>query len=223
MKGKVVSWNDDKGFGFITPEDQSERVFFHISSVKKASRKPSVGDVVVFDVTRDPQNRLKASHVLLEGVPLANQHVAKSIVTDTVKKDGLDYCAYFVLAVLFMLSAGLLIKTGSPDPAIVPGVLFLVILLFISNRKKQPANALFSCAKCGSVASHDDRTVLAWNRGFNKLYCKSCHQVWLSQHPEQFAQSSNSRVSSRSGCLGLLVVIGFFPVFCIVSAIQWFV
>jgi len=32
MKGKIVSWKDDKGFGFITPEGKSEQVFFHISS-----------------------------------------------------------------------------------------------------------------------------------------------------------------------------------------------
>ena len=28
MKGKIVQWNDEKGFGFITNDDLSERVFF---------------------------------------------------------------------------------------------------------------------------------------------------------------------------------------------------
>ena len=51
MKGKIVSWKDDKGFGFISPEGKNEQVFFHISSVKKAIRKPEVGDAVIFEAS----------------------------------------------------------------------------------------------------------------------------------------------------------------------------
>ncbi len=71
MKGRVSSWNDAKGFGFIAVDNQNEKIFFHISSVKKATRKPSVGDAVVFDASKDSQGRLKATHVLLEGIELA--------------------------------------------------------------------------------------------------------------------------------------------------------
>ncbi|TVT48787.1 MAG: cold shock domain-containing protein [Denitromonas halophila] len=97
MKGKIVSWKDDKGFGFISPEGKNEQVFFHISSVKKATRKPEVGDIVIFEVTKDSQGRLKATHVLLEGVSLANSGSSKKIITEPVKKDALDYFAYFIL------------------------------------------------------------------------------------------------------------------------------
>lgn len=68
MRGKVVTWNDDRGFGFIQPEDHSGEVFFHISAVRNASRRPQPGDRVQFDTTRDKSGRLKAAWVSLEGV-----------------------------------------------------------------------------------------------------------------------------------------------------------
>src|SRR5690606_23022714 len=115
MKGKIISWKDDKGFGFISPEGKNEQVFFHISSVKKAIRKPEVGDIVIFEVAKDSQGRLKATHVLLEGVSLSNSGNSKRIITEPVKKDALDYFAYFALAVLIAISLGLFIKTGAPE------------------------------------------------------------------------------------------------------------
>ena len=148
MKGKIVSWKDDKGFGFISPEGKNEQVFFHISSVKKATRKPEVGDIVIFEVAKDSQGRLKATHVLLEGVSLANSGSSKKIITAPVKKDALDYFAYFILTVLLAISLGLFIKTGTPESALVPGAIFLLVMFFISSRKKQPANKFFSCSKC---------------------------------------------------------------------------
>ena len=76
MNGAISTWNDSKGFGFITPENQSEQVFFHISAVKNNSRRPQKGDRVVFESTRDAQNRLKAKYVLLEGEPVRGKSAA---------------------------------------------------------------------------------------------------------------------------------------------------
>lgn len=221
MKGKIISWKDDKGFGFINPEGKSEQVFFHISSVKKATRKPEVGDAVIFEVAKDSQGRFKATHVLLEGVSLSNPEASKRIVTEPVKKDVIDYFSYFILAILLAISLGLFIKTGSPEPILVPSAIFLLVMFFISSRKKQPANKLFSCSKCRVVSSHDERTVLAWNRGLNRLYCKSCHQAWLREQPKEQQESRDSYSSSKSGCLGLFLVIASVPII-FVGAVTWF-
>lgn len=221
MKGKIISWKGDKGFGFISPDDQSEKIFFHISSVKKATRKPEVGDSVVFEVAKDSQGRLKATYVLLEGVSLASPGTPKEIVTEPVKKDALDYFVYLALILLLTVSLVMVVKTREPESALVPGAIFIAALLFLLSRKKQPANKLFSCSKCRSIASHDERTVLAWNRGFNKIYCKSCHQAWLREQPKEHAENKNSYSSSGSGCLGLFLVFVSFPILCIVGAIKW--
>ena len=34
QRGELISWNDDKGFGFIQPERAGERVFVHISAMR---------------------------------------------------------------------------------------------------------------------------------------------------------------------------------------------
>lgn len=44
LKGKIASWNDDKGFGFITPFDGGNRVFVHIKAFRKSGRRPDVND-----------------------------------------------------------------------------------------------------------------------------------------------------------------------------------
>ncbi|WP_158008491.1 cold-shock protein, partial [Vibrio breoganii] len=33
MEGRVVEWNDDRGYGFISSPISHQRLFFHISSV----------------------------------------------------------------------------------------------------------------------------------------------------------------------------------------------
>ena len=68
MRGKIDQWKDEKGFGFIAPDDGSERVFFHISTIKSQARRPQVGDIVIYEATRDSQNRLKARAVSIEAL-----------------------------------------------------------------------------------------------------------------------------------------------------------
>ncbi|MEQ8755647.1 MAG: cold shock domain-containing protein [Coleofasciculus sp. G1-WW12-02] len=37
-KGRLKTWKDDRGFGFIKPDDSSQDVFLHISGWHKAPR-----------------------------------------------------------------------------------------------------------------------------------------------------------------------------------------
>lgn len=47
-KGKVKFFNDEKGFGFITPEDGSKDLFVHISAVEQGTLKED--QVVEYEV-----------------------------------------------------------------------------------------------------------------------------------------------------------------------------
>ncbi len=53
-KGTVKFFNDQKGFGFITPKDGSKDVFVHVSAVEKAGlRSFGEGTKVSYDVVSE--------------------------------------------------------------------------------------------------------------------------------------------------------------------------
>ena len=66
-KGKISSWNDDKGFGFVTPFDGGDRVFIHIKAIKNRGRRPVVNDVVTYSIAKDNQGRTRAADATLAG------------------------------------------------------------------------------------------------------------------------------------------------------------
>ena len=67
--GKLINWNDAKGFGFIQPDDGSDRVFAHIS-VMRGDARPVAGMAVRFVGSRDAQGRLRAEHMRGTGLAL---------------------------------------------------------------------------------------------------------------------------------------------------------
>ena len=53
-KGTVKWFNDQKGFGFIQPDDGGKDVFVHISAVERAGlRILNEGQKIAFDVVAD--------------------------------------------------------------------------------------------------------------------------------------------------------------------------
>lgn len=63
LQGKVFNWNDDKGFGFVEPNGGGERAFVHIKAFKSRSRRPVNGEVIVYELVRENNNRYKAENI----------------------------------------------------------------------------------------------------------------------------------------------------------------
>ncbi|WP_417787859.1 DUF1294 domain-containing protein [Stutzerimonas xanthomarina] len=64
-RGQLKSWNDQKGFGFIRPEQGSEEIFAHISAMR-GTRRPVQNDRVLYISERDEDGRLRATHIRLD-------------------------------------------------------------------------------------------------------------------------------------------------------------
>ncbi|MBE9013557.1 cold shock and DUF1294 domain-containing protein [Pseudanabaenaceae cyanobacterium LEGE 13415] len=89
QRGKLVRWNNDRGFGFIQPEDQSREIFLHISDVDRAKRSPCVGDIILYQTTPGKQGKPRACHAKIQGatapkVTLQFNPVSVSLVVKVV-------------------------------------------------------------------------------------------------------------------------------------------
>jgi cold shock CspA family protein len=76
--GKLTIWKDDRGFGFIKPEDGSKEVFLHISEVKGLSRRPRLGDVFFYEPQLKKDGKVRAMKVSIQGVAPRTQPVGNS-------------------------------------------------------------------------------------------------------------------------------------------------
>ena len=66
-KGRLTTWNDDKGYGFITPITGSERIFVHISAFQNRNRRPSLNQIVTYTRSTDNKGRICAVEATLSG------------------------------------------------------------------------------------------------------------------------------------------------------------
>ena len=66
-KGKITSWNDEKGFGYITPASGGKPVFVHITAFARRNRRPALNQPVTYALSTDKQGRPCAINVTLTG------------------------------------------------------------------------------------------------------------------------------------------------------------
>lgn len=72
-KGTITSWNDDKGYGFITPSSGEGQVFAHIKAFKYQDRRPEVNRLVTYILSTDKQGRICAAKVIMLAAPVVEK------------------------------------------------------------------------------------------------------------------------------------------------------
>lgn len=60
LRGTLVTWKDDRGFGFIRPDGADDDVFVHIKAFQDSSHRPRVSQQLSFRIEKDGRGRKRA-------------------------------------------------------------------------------------------------------------------------------------------------------------------
>jgi cold shock protein len=85
VKGVLKTWKEDRGFGFIKPDDGGKDIFIHISALKGVSRRPITGDVIYYQIAKDNRGKYKAINAHIEGVKVMEDRTGDLLKTSSNK------------------------------------------------------------------------------------------------------------------------------------------
>jgi len=119
-KGRITSWNDDKGYGFISPLAGGKRIFIHVSALGSRTRRPEVNDVVTYAVSRDAQGRPCAANATLAGDKPTKKASNKRSKTA------------ILFAVVFLAAIGVSAVTGKLSRILLMGYVALSLVTFVA-------------------------------------------------------------------------------------------
>lgn len=100
LTGVLKTWKEDRGFGFITPNNGGRDIFIHISALGEPSRRPVPGDIINYQVVRDKNGKFRAINANIEGVS-----AGQISSTATQSKPGFKW--------IIVAAVGLLILAGA--------------------------------------------------------------------------------------------------------------
>ena len=105
LKGKLIRWNDKKGFGFIKPELGNRDIFIHISSLKNMPRKPIVGDIIFYQIHTDNNGKQRAVNSKIQGLKIPKNQTRTNninVVRKTNQKSKISTLIFTVLIFVFI-------------------------------------------------------------------------------------------------------------------------
>ena len=112
--GKVVEWNDERGFGFINPvngDTPGTKLFFHIRDYRQQGRRPEVGELVRYRAQQS-DGKWKAVDVHRAA---ARTHVSASPSSGSNKPGHPRPISFDILLVaVYLLGVGWTIHRGHP-------------------------------------------------------------------------------------------------------------
>lgn len=167
--GKLKTWNEERGFGFITPTEGGQDIFVHVSELPRGFT-PWPDAALTFEVSLNPQGKKKAVRVRLGTLPaVATAPCARVERRPVRRRTGSSSGARFTKFVLALviLGAGWAAYTRYMAPA-----------PFVSQRLQEqqqraavvglpiPKNEMFGCdgrQHCSQMSSCEEATFFLKN------------------------------------------------------------
>ncbi|MDO4643596.1 MAG: cold shock and DUF1294 domain-containing protein [Cardiobacteriaceae bacterium] len=107
-QGRIINWNDEKGYGFIQIIPGHENLFFHISSFAYHHRRPAVDTAVTLLAVPGQKDGWQATRVLLREHEHAILEEGIYDIADHSKPKKAEGYIYAVLDVIYFLTLTLL-------------------------------------------------------------------------------------------------------------------
>lgn len=63
MRGVIVKWDDEKGYGFIRIDGGNKEIFCHISDFSPRNPRPEINEAVGFEVVSDGKGKFSAKQI----------------------------------------------------------------------------------------------------------------------------------------------------------------
>jgi len=108
LQGRIESWNDERGFGFVVQNSTGKKAFVHISALSDRRQRPVVGALVTYEEGKDDRGRPRAVDV---------RYVARKVhrkpSTGTSPRD-----IALAVAILGVVGAGVFFRVFEPDSAV---------------------------------------------------------------------------------------------------------
>lgn len=86
FKGKLKTWNEERGFGFLEPSQGGQDIFVHAKAFRERVR-PQIGQVMSFEVEPGPQGKKRAKNVEIRPT-----HLQKFRLRERFAQRGLREC-----------------------------------------------------------------------------------------------------------------------------------
>ena len=65
--GTLTKWNDERGFGFISPAEGGGEIFVHISAFPPDGKRPQLNELISYETDTSPDGKSRAVRVMRPG------------------------------------------------------------------------------------------------------------------------------------------------------------
>jgi cold shock CspA family protein len=88
IDGTLSKWNDERGFGFITPNQGGQEIFVHVSAFPKDGVRPTIGEKLSFEIEADNQGKKRAKNLVCPDRRSAARPVRRPARSDRKERPG---------------------------------------------------------------------------------------------------------------------------------------
>jgi cold shock CspA family protein len=143
LQGRIIEWNDERGFGFVVQNGASARTFLHVSAFRKRVGRPLLGSLITYEVRRDEKGRPRAA-------------IAELVGSETSRKSSAGASLYAVVGLTLLLVLGYVghVRLSNPDSTISASAYKIVFArdALTSRPEFQCTPEKNSCSKMASCA-----------------------------------------------------------------------